>query len=95
MLARDEVRGMQIALSVDAPVFVPGKPYEAPALRIQLLHEIKKGGALPLITKAADYDRSDPLFALDVRAQDLWSLGCVSAPLRSAGRDFTTGPVIL
>ena len=60
-----------------------------------LLHEIKKGGALPLITKAADYDRSDPLFALDVRAQDLWSLGCVSAPLRSAGRDFTTGPVIL
>lgn len=43
MLARDEVRGMQIALSVDAPVFVPGKPYEMPALRIQLLHEIKKG----------------------------------------------------
>ena len=60
-----------------------------------LLHEIKKGGTLPLITKAADYDRSDPLFALDVCAQDLWSLGCVSAPLRSAGRDFTTGPVIL
>ena len=35
------------------------------------------------------------LFALDARAQDLWSLGCASADLQSSGRDFTTGPVIL
>jgi len=60
-----------------------------------LLRQIKKSGSLPLITKAADYDRSDPLFALDVRAQDLWSLGCSSPSFRRAGRDFTTGPVIL
>jgi len=60
-----------------------------------LLHRIKQCGSLPLIAKAADYDRSDALFALDVRAQDLWSLGCVSPALRRAGRDFTTGPVIL
>lgn len=60
-----------------------------------LLHQIKNSGSLPLIAKAADYDRSDSLFALDVRAQDLWSLGCASPALRRAGRDFTTGPVIL
>ena len=59
------------------------------------MYPIKKSGSLPLITKAADYDRSDPLFALDVRAQDLWSLGCSSPAIRRAGRDFTTGPVIL
>lgn len=60
-----------------------------------LLRAIKKNASIPLVTKAADYDRSDPLFALDVRAQDLWSLGCASADLQSSGRDFTTGPVIL
>ena len=60
-----------------------------------LLAAIKKSGSLPLITKAADYDRSDPLFALDLRAQDLWSLGCSSPALRQSGRDFTTSPVIL
>ena len=60
-----------------------------------LLRAIKQSASIPLITKAADFDRSDPLFALDLRAQDLWSLGCTSPALRSAGRDFTTSPVIL
>lgn len=60
-----------------------------------LLREIKRRGALPLITKAADYDRRDPLYALDLRAQDLWSLGCTSPERRASGRDFLTGPVIL
>ena len=60
-----------------------------------LLHEIKKHGDIPLITKAADYNRSDPLFTLDQRAQDLWSLGCTSSSARHAGRDFITSPVIL
>lgn len=60
-----------------------------------LLRAIKAQSSIPLITKAADYDRSDPLFALDLRAQDLWSLGCAPPALRSAGRDFTTSPVIL
>ncbi len=60
-----------------------------------LLRAIKAQSSIPLITKAADYNRSDPLFSLDLRAQDLWSLGCASPALRSAGRDFTTSPVIL
>ena len=60
-----------------------------------LLRAIKEESSIPLVTKAADYDRADPLFALDVRAQDLWSLGCAAQPLRRSGRDFTTGPVIL
>lgn len=58
-----------------------------------LLRAIKDHAAIPLVTKAADYD--DPLFALDVRAQDLWSLGCTSQSLQSSGRDFLTGPVII
>ena len=60
-----------------------------------LLRAIKDSATIPLVTKAADYDRADPLFALDVRAQDLWSLGCASAQVRGAGRDFTTSPIIL
>ena len=58
-----------------------------------LLSAVKKSGALPLVAKAADY--SHPLFALDVRAQDLWALGCASPALRRSGRDYTTSPVIL
>jgi len=57
-----------------------------------LLRAIKDHASIPLVTKAADY--SDPLFALDIRAQDLWSLGCASDKLQNSGRDFTTGPVI-
>ena len=30
---------------------------------------------LPIIAKSADGNRSDPLFALDERAYDLWALG--------------------
>lgn len=58
-----------------------------------LLSAIKKSGALPLVTKAADYDH--PLFALDVRAQDLFALGCASPALQRSGRDYTTSPIIL
>lgn len=58
-----------------------------------LLSAIKKSGTLPLITKAADFDH--PLFALDTRAQDLWSLGCKNPALRCSGRDYTTSPIIL
>lgn len=60
-----------------------------------LLREIKKSASVPLITKAANYDSRDPLFALDVRAQDLWSLGCTAPDLQASGRDFTTSPIIL
>ena len=60
-----------------------------------LLKEIKQHGSIPLATKAADFDRSNPLFALDVRAQNLWSLGVLNPSLRVSGRDFTTSPVML
>ena len=57
-----------------------------------LLHAIKQRGALPLVTKTADF--AHPLLALDVRAQDLWALGCASLSLRGSGRDFRTSPII-
>lgn len=60
-----------------------------------LLREIKLRGGVPLVTKAADYDRGDPLFSLDLRAQDIWSLGCASPKLRACGRDMTTSPIIM
>ena len=40
----------------------------------ELLTEIS-AGTLPLLAKAADGDPTDPLFALDARAYDLWALG--------------------
>ena len=58
-----------------------------------LLREIKEKADVPLITKTAGFN--DPLFALDVRAQDLWSLGCTSPALRKSGRDYTTSPVMI
>ena len=60
-----------------------------------LLHAIKKNTSIPLITKAANFDRTDPLFSLDVLAQNLWSLGVSNPALRVSGRDFTTSPVVL
>lgn len=60
-----------------------------------LLRAIKEHATLPVVTKTADYDVADPLFALDLRAQDLWSLGCKNPDLRRAGRDFVTSPVIV
>ena len=60
-----------------------------------LLKAVKRRSAIPLVTKAADFDRAHPLFALDVRAQDLWSLGVSNPALRSSGRDFTTSPILV
>ena len=60
-----------------------------------LMRAVKERASIPLINKAADFDPAQPLFALDVRAQDLWSLGCENPALGQAGRDFTTSPVIV
>lgn len=60
-----------------------------------LLRAIKAHTSIPLVTKAAAFDRADPLFSLDIRAQDLWSLGVSNPALRACGRDFTTSPIIL
>ncbi|MBR2943057.1 MAG: nucleotidyltransferase family protein [Clostridia bacterium] len=58
-----------------------------------LLSAIKKNGSLPLVTKVADY--AYPLLDLDIRAQDVWALGCASPALQKSGCDYTTSPVIL
>lgn len=60
-----------------------------------LLRDIHERASIPVITKAADFDHDHPLYALDVRAQDLWQLGCTAPELRTGGRDFTTPPVIV
>ena len=60
-----------------------------------LLKTINQRSSIPLITKDANFNRSNPLFALDVLAQDLWSLGVSNPSLRASGRDFTTSPAIL
>ena len=60
-----------------------------------LLRAIKAHASIPLVTKAAAFDRADPLFSLDIRAQDLWSLGVSNPALRACGRDFTTSPILL
>lgn len=59
-----------------------------------LLAAIKRQGTLPLVTKVLRR-ADDPLIALDVAAQDLWSLGCTNPALRQTGRDFSTAPVIV
>jgi hypothetical protein len=61
---------------------------------LPLLHGLRDG-PLPLVVKCADADASDPLFALDVLAQDLWALGCENPACRAAGQDYTTSPVRL
>ncbi|HIU15126.1 MAG TPA: nucleotidyltransferase family protein [Candidatus Ventricola intestinavium] len=59
-----------------------------------LLSAIKANSRLPLITKAARFREREPLFSLDARAQDLWSLGVRAPHRRAAGLDFTTSPAI-
>lgn len=60
-----------------------------------LLHTIRKRASLPIVAKCADYDLSDPMFSLDLRARDLWSLGAKNPTARAAGMDFLQSPVIV
>ena len=60
-----------------------------------LLHAIREASPLPLVVKCADYRADDPLFALDLLAEDLWALGCGNPEARAAGADFRESPVIL
>ena len=83
----------ELARQADAPAYARILGFRRDAA--PLLHAIKENASLPLIAKAADFDRENPSFALDLRAQDLWSLGCASPALRAAGRDLTTSPVIV
>lgn len=58
-----------------------------------VLKELKNRSTLPIITKAADYKGSSPLFDMDVRATDIAAL-CENKNKKS-GRDFTVSPHIL
>jgi len=54
-----------------------------------LLNQLKKG-PLPLLTKAARWDISDPVFQLDMRAYDLWAL----AARQPLGMGYRQSPVV-
>lgn len=58
----------------------------------KILHQMKSACALPIITKAADFDRTNALFQKDVLATNLSQL-CRPFGLRKS--DFTTPPIIL
>jgi len=61
-----------------------------------LLSRLKRIANLPLVTKTASAGlRDDGCFALDLRATDLWVLGCASPSARAARRDLLTPPVIV
>ncbi|MCL2810788.1 MAG: nucleotidyltransferase [Clostridia bacterium] len=61
-----------------------------------LLAYLKRNADLPLITKVASFDNlNDDCFALDLRATDLWALGCASPAARAGRSDFLTSPVIV
>ena len=61
-----------------------------------LLAHLKRNADLPLIAKVASCGllRGD-CFALDLRATDLWALGCASAAARAGRGDFRMSPVIV
>lgn len=53
-----------------------------------LLAELKKRSRLPIVTRAAEL-RGDPVFDLECRATDIWSLMHDDPGLRRTGREFT------
>ncbi len=60
-----------------------------------ILSEMKHRSSLPVITKAADFDRDNPMFKLDILASDIAALCCTDEHLRRAGTDFLDYPVII
>ncbi|MCL2544576.1 MAG: nucleotidyltransferase family protein [Clostridia bacterium] len=84
----------EMALRYPAPTYARVLGFRANA-RVLLSH-LKRNAALPLIAKVASSGlQSDDCFALDLRATDLWALGCASAAARGARGDFLTSPVIV
>ena len=60
-----------------------------------LLGKAKHICRLPIITKTADFDRSDPIFSAELRATDAFSLCSPVSGKRPGGLDFKTSPVII
>ena len=66
-------------LDMDAATFAHARPGYVRLLGFrrdarELLSLLRESG-IPVIAKAADGDRANPLYALDIRAYDLWALG--------------------
>lgn len=60
-----------------------------------LLRQIQNRAAIPVVTRPAAYRKQgDPAFALDLRAGDLWALGCADEAYRTGRRDLTQGVII-
>ena len=60
-----------------------------------LLGKAKQTCGLPIITKTADFDRSDPIFSAELRATDAFALCSPVPENRTGGLDFKTSPVII
>ena len=60
-----------------------------------LLAAIRKTTKLQIVTKTADYNSTDSMFAKDILATDLAALCADSPTYRQAGKDYKTTPVIL
>jgi len=58
-----------------------------------LLRQIKQQTDLPIVTKTADFSQPDRLFALDLRASDLF--GLCGSRIAPAGTDFIKSPVFV
>lgn len=58
----------------------------------EILRTMKNRSDLQIVTKAADYSRTDPVFNADIRAQNLFAL---CGKNKKGNADFTTSPIIL
>ncbi len=102
-MARVRRSVMCAALGVERDMADGTPPYArllaATALGRELLGEIKKTSAVPIVTKPAsvrDLDaRSAQIFSLGAAAHDLYVLGCRAAEERRGGADWRAGPRIV
>ena len=62
---------------------------------IKILGNIKKSCKLPIITKAANYTKDDPVFRAELRATEAFSLCAPKACMRMGGADFKNSPIVL
>ena len=57
----------------------------------ELFNHFKEHGTLPILSKAADFDRTSPWFTAESRAYDVWALGA-GLP---AGLALTQGVIVI
>ena len=62
---------------------------------MELLGKAKHTCRLPIVTKTADHDRSDPIFKAEIRATDIFALCSPVSEKQIGGLDFKKSPVII